>query len=99
VRRQWAAIGDHLLANPAPARIRGRIIDIAGLRVQNIARAETCMEIGVSGSLRIVWLIGLLHGVEVIEDAVEFVESMNRRQVFIAVAKMILADLRCGITE
>jgi len=67
VRRQWTAVRDSLLADLAPARIRGRIIDIGGLGIQDIARAETFMESGVFGSLRIIRLVGFLHRVEVVE--------------------------------
>jgi hypothetical protein len=33
----------------------------------------------------------------VVQDAVELVEAMNRRQVFVAVAQVILADLRRSV--
>ena len=84
MRRQRAAVRDGLLADLAPARIHGRVIDAGGLGVHDIARAETFTE---SGSLRIIIRIGLLHGVEVVEDAVELVEAVDRGQVFIAVAQ------------
>jgi len=34
-----------------------------------------------------------------VEDAVELIEAMDGGQEFIAVAKMVLADLRCRIAE
>ena len=43
--------------------------------------------------LRIVRVLGLLFGVEMVEVAEEFVEAVQRRQVLILVAEMVLAEL------
>ena len=94
MRRQRAAIDDRLLADLAPARIGGRVVHRGRLGVDDIARAETGEELR---SLRIIRLIRFFHRVEMVEDAVELVEAMHRRQEFIAVAEMVLADLRRGV--
>jgi hypothetical protein len=91
VRRQRTAIDDHLLADPAPARIGGRIVQTGRLAVYNVARAEIGKKLR---RLRVIGFIGFFHGVEVVEDAVELVEAMHRGQVFIPVTKVVLADLR-----
>ena len=96
MRRQRTAIGDRLLADPAPARIRGRVVDVGRLGVDDIARAKLLLELG---ALRVVGLVRLFHGVEVIEDAIELVEAVDRRQVFVAVAEMVLADLRRRVAK
>ena len=48
-------------------------------------------------SLRIVRLLGLLLGVEVVQVAEELVEAVHGGQVFIAVAEMVLAELPGGV--
>jgi hypothetical protein len=44
--------------------------------------------------LRVVGIFRLLLRIEVVEVAVELVEAVHGRQVFVAVAEMIFADLR-----
>ena len=46
-----------------------------------------------SGILRIVRFFGFLLGVEVIQVAEELVEAVHRRQVLVAVAEVVLAEL------
>ena len=58
------------------------------------ARAVLLQELGV---LRIVGLLGLLLGVQVVEIAEELVEAVNGRQVLVAVAQMVLAELARGV--
>ncbi len=41
----------------------------------------------------------ILHGVEVVEVAPELVEAVHRRQKFIAIAKMVLAELPRGVAH
>ena len=66
------------------------------LQLEHAARAELGPERRV---LRIVRMLGLLLGVEVIEIAEELVEAVHRRQELIAVAEMVLAELAGGIAE
>ena len=52
--------------------------------------------------LRILGVVGqfrFFFGVQVIEIAEEFVEAVDRRQVFIPVANMVLPELPCRISE
>ena len=52
-----------------------------------------------SGILRIVLVLGLLLGVQVIEIAEELVEAVQRRQKLVLVAEMVLAELAGGVAE
>ena len=50
------------------------------------------------GILRIVGILRLLFGIEVVEVAEELVEAMHRRQKLIAIAEMVLAELTSRVT-
>ena len=58
--------------------------------LHDTARTELRAERGI---LRIVRILRLLLGVEVIEVAEEFIEAVDGRQELVAVAKMVLAEL------
>ena len=79
---QRAGVLDRLLADPAAARVLGRVVDVGGLAAQHAARAEHLLEIGVP---RVVGVLRLLLGVEVIQIAEELVEAVYRRQVLVFV--------------
>ena len=96
VRRQRTAVDDRLLADPAPAGMLGRVVDVGCLGVQDVARAEAGVEFGILGIFSVV---RFLHGVEVVQDAVELVEAVDGGQIFVAVAQMVLADLRRRIAK
>ena len=49
--------------------------------------------------LRSIGLLGLFLGIEVIKIAEELVEAMIGRQVFVAVAEMVLAELAGRIAQ
>ncbi len=66
------------------------IVLVAGLALQHAARAELRLELGV---LRIVGMLRLVLGVEVVEVAEELVEPVDRRQELVAVAEVVLAEL------
>ena len=87
---------DDLLANSTETRIDGRIVPVAGLAVHHAARTVLGAKRRV---LRVVGKLRLLFGVQVIQVAVELVESVNRRQELVAVAKMVLAELAGRVTE
>ena len=64
--------------------------------VEHAARTELLLErrvLGIVGQLR------LFLGVEVIEVAEELVEAVHGRQVFVAVAEVVLAELAGGVAE
>ena len=67
-----------------------------GHAVEHAARSELLLE------LRILGIVGQLRfflGVQVIEVAEELVEAVHGRQVFVAVAEMVLAELAGGVAE
>ena len=58
--------------------------------IEHAARAEAQLELGV---LRIVGVLRLVLGIEVVEIAEELIEAVNGRQELVAVAEMVLAEL------
>jgi hypothetical protein len=93
---QGAGILDGLLADLAKARLHARIVDIGGLAFQRAARTEPGLERRV---LRIVRVLRLLLGIQVVEVAVELIEAVHRRQEFVSIAEMVLAELAGGVAE
>ncbi len=79
---------------------RARVLDLLFSASQReamnyAARAEVFTKVGkfrIIG-LGIIRKLGLFLGVQMIEVAVEFVEAMSRRQEFVFVAQMVLAEL------
>ena len=91
-----AGVLDGLLADLAEARIDGGIVVVGRLALEHAARAE----LGEIGRvLRIVRQLRLFLGVEMIEVAEELVEAVHRRQRFVAVADVVLAELARGVAE
>src|SRR4029453_8063022 len=89
--RQWTGVLDGLLADAAKARIDRRIVVIRGLAVEHPTGEEELFEGRMI--LRVVRLLRLLLGVEVIQVAVELVESMKGGQEFVPITEVILPDL------
>src|SRR5262249_45612438 len=95
-RRELLVDGFHALGVQ-----RSRVLDLlraVGIRpaVKHAARAELLFELRV---LRIVGILRLLFGVQVIEVAEEFVEAVRRRQELVAIAEVILAELPGGVSQ
>ena len=75
--------------------IDNRLSSLAiGLAVEHAARPELLLERRVLGVIR---QFRFFLGVEVIKIAEEFVEAMHRREEFVAVAEVVLAELAGGI--
>ena len=91
-----AGVLDGLLADLAPARMFGRIVAIRRLATQHAPWADRLPERGI---VRIKAVLRIFFGVEVVEIAEEFVEAMDGRQIFIAVAEVVLAELAGGVTK
>ncbi len=80
----------HALSGQRPG-----VLDAAvGVGVDDAARAELLSKLRV---LRVVVGLRLLLGVQVIEIAEELVEAVLGRQVLVAVAEMVLAELAAGV--
>ena len=91
-----AGVLDGLLADLAEHRIDRRVVLVGRLALHHAARTEFLFELRV---LRVVGVLRLLLGVEVIEIAEELVEAVHRRQMLVAVAKVVLAELAGGVAE
>src|SRR3984885_7063314 len=85
---------DLLLADLAPAWIHGGVVDIGRITVDHVARTDSVQQL-----LRIAGMRWILHRVEVIQIAEELVEAVHRRQKFVFVAKMVLAELAGGVAH
>ena len=83
-----------LLAHFAEARVFGRIINLRRHAIHDAARPVLLQEFGI---LRIVWQLRLLFGVQVVEVAKELVKAVKGRQILVAIAQMILAELARGV--
>lgn len=83
----------------AVPRIRRIVIVIAGVGVDDTARARPPVELGEVLLRRPVRRLRLFLGVEVVEVAEELVEPVHRRQELVPVAEVILAELAGGIAE
>src|SRR5208283_987429 len=67
-----------------------------GRASEHAARAKAQFELGV---LRIFGVLRFVLGIEMVEIAEELVETVNRRQEFVAVTEMVLAELPGHIAE
>ena len=94
--RQRAGVFALLLADFAEARIVSRIVLVRRETVQHAARAELRLE---SRVFRIVDVLRLFFGVEVVEIAEPLIEAVDRGQHLVAVAKMVLAELARRIAQ
>ena len=91
-----SSIGFHALLGQR-AGVLDRLPALAvGHAVEHAAGSELLLERRI---LRIVGQFRFFLGVQVIEIAEEFVEAVHGRQVFVAVAEMVLAELAGGIAE
>src|SRR4029453_11608892 len=96
---KWAGVMDGLPADPAEALVDRRVIGVGGLAVQYAARTEPFAKVRKILRVRIIGQFRLFLGIQVVEVAVELVETVDRRQIFIAVAEVVLADLRGRISQ
>ena len=87
---------DRLFAHLAELLVDGRVVLVGCFALQHAARAEFLSERRV---LRIVRIVRLFLGIQVVEVAEEFIESMHGWQMLIAIAEVILAELAGGIAE
>ena len=92
-----AGVLDLLFADPSPARLLGRVVLVRRPAVQDAARPESSCGIREVLLLRVVGQLRFLFGVEVVEVAEELVEAMHGRQVLVAVAEVVLAELAGGV--
>src|ERR1700733_13987636 len=91
-----AGVLDRLLADAPEGGIDCRIVAVARLAFEDAAWTELRTE---SRVFRVVGILRLLLGVQVIEVAEEFIEAVHCRQMLVAVAEMVLAELAGGVAE
>jgi hypothetical protein len=84
----------HALARHGPGVLDLLPAVAVGPGVEHAAGAELLPELSVLG---IVVALGLLLGVEVVEVAEELVEAVDRRQMLVLVAEVVLAELPAGV--
>ena len=92
MRRQRTFVYDLLLADLAPALLHGRVIPVGGPGVEQVTRA-----IFFSLRFRHGRCKRILHGIEVVEIAEKLIKAVQRRQVFVEVAEVVLAELPGGV--
>lgn len=92
--RKRTLVCDLLFPHLAPAGIDRRVVCVGRKGVQDIARANLVQQI-----LRIVRVEGILHRIEVIEIAKEFVEAVDGGQEFVPVSQVVLTELPGGVAQ
>jgi hypothetical protein len=96
LRVERSGVFDTLFADDPEPRILGGVLFFGSEGVDDPARAESLEEGRI---IRIVLVFRLLVGVEMVEVAKELIEAVGGRQVLIAVAEVVLAELPGGVTK
>ena len=94
---QWSGVLDGLLADPSPPWVLGLVVLPRRTAVEHAAGAEALPELRESVLARVVGILGVLLGVEVVEVAEELVEAVRRGQVRVEVSEVVLAELAGGV--
>ena len=87
---------DRLFAHLAELRVDCRVVLVGRFTLQHAARAVFLSERRV---LRIVRIVGLFLGIEVVEVSEELIESVHGGQMLVAIAEVVLAELAGRIAE
>ena len=93
-RTEFARIFDFLFPDFAPARLHSGIVHVRRPAMDHVARTDGGLE-----CRRVIGMAGVLHRVQVIEVAVEFIEAVQRGQELVQVAQMVLAELAGGVAH
>ena len=91
--RQRARVLDPLLADAAPARVLLRVVLVRRPALEDAARAEPLAELLEAVLARVVGILRVLLGVQVVEVPEELVEAVHRRQELVLVPEVVLAEL------
>ena len=97
---QRAGVLDGLLADRTELRVVGfgRVLGEC-LALQHPTRQRQFVKPWELVLVRVVELLRLFLGVEVVQVAEELVEAVHGRQVLVQVAEVVLAELAGGVTE
>ncbi len=90
---QRARVLDPLLADTSPARVLLRIVLRRRPAAEHAARAEALTELREAVLVRVVGILRVFLGVQVVEVAEELVEAVHRRQELVPVPEVVLAEL------
>src|SRR5262249_29786209 len=91
-----AGIFDSLLSDAAPPRLLDVVFFIRCVTAEHSARSEPFLE---SRILRVIRILGIFLGVEVIEVAEKFIEAVYGRQKPVHISQMVFAELTGRVTE
>ena len=97
--RQRPRVLDPLLADPAPARVLLRVVLVVAQQWSTPRGPNRSRKFGKSVLGRVVRVLRLLLGVQVVEVAEELVEAVHRRQELVPVAEVVLAELPGRVAE
>src|SRR5262249_38774879 len=92
----WSGVFNLLFAHLTELRIERVVVLVGCPALENAARAVLLAELW---TLRIVRRFRLFLGVQMVEVAEKLVEAVHGRQVFVAVAEMVLTELAGGVAE
>ena len=95
--RQRSRVLDSLLPDAAPARVLLRVVFRRRPAAQHAAGAESLAEPFEAVLRRVVRVLRILLGVQVVEVPEELVEAVNGREELVPIAEVVLAELRSGI--
>ena len=87
---------DRLLADFAETGIDCGIVNVRRLASEHAARTEFS---AIGRILRIVGQLRLFLGIEMVEVAKELIKAVYRRQRWVAIPDVVLAELPCGVAE
>lgn len=90
--REGASVLNDLLAHYTPTGLYRSIIGFAGFAIQHTTRAEQLMEILPVEILRIIRILRLLLRIQVVEVAIELIETTYRREVLVQIPKWFLPN-------
>ena len=97
---QRSGVLDHLLTDGAKLRVVRFGGDLVGRpALENSARKRHFVQPRELVLVRVVELLRLLLGVEVIQVAEELVESVHCRQVLVEIAEVVLAELAGRVAQ
>src|SRR5262249_331511 len=85
---QRPLVCDPLAAHSTPSWVLGRVVLVRRYAVQKVARPNFIHEV-----LRIVRVKWILHRIQVVEVPPELVETVQSRQIFVAIAEVVLPEL------
>src|SRR5262249_35933394 len=94
--RQRTRVFDRLLADPPPARLLCGVIGLRSLAAEYPPRPELLLEFWIG---RVVEVLRLFLGIEVIEVAEELIEAVDRGQIFVQIAEVVLSVLSRRVAE